>query len=154
MADFIEAKFQYLATFELFEWIPYLTTQHPIHKNLFGVLFSNAILKNAGKKEEDSCRIVVINTFVMSMPIRITQKDVATVFDMLDEGLSDEHAGYPPSMLVPNVNALNLPLHDKLLQLFVSHFFRSVRLKYTMVRQIDYQFMYQVQAGNKINLSP
>ena len=61
MVDFIKAKFQYLATFERFGWMSYLTTQHPIHENLFRVLFSNATLENAGEEEEDLCHIVAIN---------------------------------------------------------------------------------------------
>ena len=69
MANFVEAKFQYLVTFEQFGWMPFLTTQYPVHKNLLRVLFSNAILENMGEKEEDSCHIVAINTFVMGRPI-------------------------------------------------------------------------------------
>ena len=138
MVDFVEAKFQYLATFEQFEWMPYLITQHLVHENLFMVFFYNATLENAGEEKEDSCRIVAINTFVMGRPIWITQEDVATTFDMPNKGLNDEHTGYPPSMLIPNDNALDLLLHDRLLHLFMSHFFRPIGSKHTTVHQIDY----------------
>ena len=85
--------------------MPYLTTRYPLHENLLKVLFSNATLENMGEEEEDSCRIVAINTFVIGWPIRITQEDVATAFDMPDKGLSDEHTGYLPSMLIPHDNS-------------------------------------------------
>ena len=81
---------------------------------------------------------MAINTFVMGKPIRITQKDVATAFDMPDEGLSDEHVGYLPSMLILDDNATDLPLHDRLMDLFVSHFFQPIGSKHTTVCQIDY----------------
>ena len=71
---------------------------------------------------------------------------------MPDEALSDEHVVYPPSMLIPNDNASDLPLHDRLLHLFVSHFFRPIGLKHTTVHPIDYWFMHQVQVDNMINL--
>ena len=104
MADFVEAKFKYLATFEEFGWMPYLTVQHSIHENLIHVFFSNATLEDAGEKNEDLCRIMAINTFVMGVPIWVTQGNVATTFDMSDEGLSDEHVSYPSTMLIPNDN--------------------------------------------------
>ena len=72
MADFIEAKFQYLVTFEQFGWMPYLTTQYPVHENLLRVFFSNAILENASEEEEDTCRIVAINTFIIDRSIWIS----------------------------------------------------------------------------------
>ena len=109
-------------TFEAFGWMSYLTTQHPIHENLFWVFFSNATLKEACEEDEDQCRIVAINTFMMGVPIRVTQKDVAAAFDMPDKGLSDEYVGYLSTMLIPNYNALNLPLYERLLHLFISHF--------------------------------
>ena len=65
MVDFVEAKFQYLETFERFGWMPYMTSQHPIHENLLRVFFFNATLENVGEGKEDSCHIVAINTFVM-----------------------------------------------------------------------------------------
>ena len=84
MANFVEAKFQYLVTFERFGWMSYLTTQFPVHENLLKVLFSNAILENESEEEEDLCRMMEINTFVMGRPIWITQEDVAITFDMPD----------------------------------------------------------------------
>ena len=44
----------------------------------------------------------------MGVPIRITQEDVATAFDMPDSGRNDEQERFPVSMLVPNDNALDL----------------------------------------------
>ena len=87
---------------------------------------------------------MVINTYVMGVPIWVTQKNVATSFDMSDEGLSDKHASYPTIMLIPNDNALNLPLHKRFLHLFVSHFFRTIGLKHITIRLIDYWLMHQV----------
>ena len=55
-------------------------------------------------------------------------------------------------MLIPNDNAPNLSLHDRLLHLFVWHFFQPIGSKHTTICQIDYEFMHQVQAGNKVNL--
>ena len=66
MADFVEAKFKCLDRFEEFRWMSYLTTQYLVHENLLCVFFSNATLDNA---DEDPCRIVAINTFVMGVPI-------------------------------------------------------------------------------------
>ena len=100
MADFVEAKFKYLATFEEFEWRLYLTVQHPIHKNLVWVFFSNAILENAGEGDDNPCRNVAINTFVMGVSIRVTQDNVATTFGMPNKGLSDKHSSYPSTMLI------------------------------------------------------
>ena len=77
MTDFVKAKFKYLATFEQFRWMPYLTTKHPIHENLIWVFISNATLEQVSELDEDPCRIVAINAFVMGRPIRITQGDVA-----------------------------------------------------------------------------
>ena len=37
MANFFEAKFKYLGTFEEFGWMPYLTVQYPVHENLIHV---------------------------------------------------------------------------------------------------------------------
>ena len=96
--------------------MPYLTIQHSVHENLIQI-------EEVGEKDEDPCCIVVINTFVMGAPIRVTQEEVATTFDMSGEGLSDEHASYPLTMLIPNDNALDLQLNDRLLHLFISHFF-------------------------------
>ena len=56
------------------------------------------------------------------VPIQVTQGDMAMAFSMSDEGLSDEHANYPATMLIPNDTALGLPLHERLLHLFVSLF--------------------------------
>ena len=72
MANFVEAKFQYLDRFEEFGWMSYLTTQYPIHANFLCVFFSNDTLEDADEEDEDSCHIVAINTFVMGVPIRIT----------------------------------------------------------------------------------
>ena len=72
MADFFAATFKYLATFERFGWMAYLTTQHPVHENLIWVFFSNATSKEVGEKDEDPCCIVAINTFVMGVPIQVT----------------------------------------------------------------------------------
>ena len=66
---------------------------------------------------------MAINTFVMAMPIWVTQGDVATAFDMLDSGHNDEHEGFSMSMLILNDNALDLSLHDRFMHLFISHFF-------------------------------
>ena len=73
--------------------------------------------------DEDLCRIVVINIFVIGVPIWVIQGVVAKTFVMLDNGLGDEHAGFPQSMLIPNDNAPDLPLHERLLHLFIFHFF-------------------------------
>ena len=73
MVNFVGAKFKYLANFEEFGWMPHLTIQHPIHENLIRVFFSNSTLEEAGEKDEDLCHIVAINTFVMGVPIQVTQ---------------------------------------------------------------------------------
>ena len=86
----------------------YLTTQYPVHENHIRVFFSNASLKQAGEHDEDPCRIVSINTYVMGVPIWVTQKNVATAFDMPDSSHNDEYEGFPMSMLIPNNNALDL----------------------------------------------
>ena len=93
MADFEKAKFKYFARFDEFKWIPYLTTQYPIHENLIQILFSNFALASAAEGDKDLYRIVAINTFIMGMPIRITQRDVVETFGMLDSDYSDEHEG-------------------------------------------------------------
>ena len=71
---------------------------------------------------------------------------------MLDSGLVDEHARFTQSMLITNGNAPDLPLHERFLHLFISHFFQPIGLKHTTMRHIDYWFMHHVQAINKINL--
>ena len=96
MANFVEASFKCLVTFERFRWIPYLTVQHPFHENLIRVFFSNATLEDVGEEDEDSCCIVAINTFVMGVPIQVTQGDVAMAFDMPNEGLNGEHVSFLP----------------------------------------------------------
>ena len=63
MADFVKAKFKYLAHFKQFGWMSYLTTQYPVHENLLRVFFSNVTLENADKHDEDLCHIVAIKTF-------------------------------------------------------------------------------------------
>ena len=55
-----------------------------------------------------------------------------------DKGLSDEHEGFPISIMIPNDNALDLPFHERALHLFISHFFRPTRSKHTTVRHTDY----------------
>ena len=69
----------------------------------------------------------------MGVLIRVTQEEVATTFDMSDEGLNDEHASYPFTMLIPNDNAPDLQLHDRLLHLFISHFFQPIGSKHTTI---------------------
>ena len=69
MEDFVEAKFKYLARFEQFRWMSYLTTQYLVHENLLQVFFSNATIKSTNEQDEDLCRIVTINTFMMGVPI-------------------------------------------------------------------------------------
>ena len=91
MADFVEAKFAYLARFEEFKWMSYLTTQYTIHENLIRVFFSNAFLEQAGELDEDTCHIVAINTNVIGVPIRVIQEDIAIAFDMPDSSRSDDH---------------------------------------------------------------
>ena len=82
-----------------------------MHENLLRVFSSIATLENANEHDEVPCRIVVINTFVMGMPIRVTQRVVPERFNMSDIGLSDEHEGFPMSMVIPNDNALDLSFH-------------------------------------------
>ena len=61
---------------------------HPVsHKNLLRVFFSNATLENVDEEDENLCRIVAINTFVMGVPIRVTQGVVVKTFNMPDKGL-------------------------------------------------------------------
>ena len=134
MVDFVEAKFKYLATFEEFGWMPYLIVQDLVHENLVQQFFSNATLENTDEEDEDLCRIVATNTFLMGVPIQVTQDSVATAFDMLDEGFSDEYTSYPTTMLIPDGNAPDLPLRERLLHLFVSHFFRPIGSKHTTIR--------------------
>ena len=69
MVDFVEAKFKYWSRFKEFGWMPYLTTQYPVHKNLLWVFFSNATLESANEHDENLCHIITINTFVMDLPI-------------------------------------------------------------------------------------
>ena len=69
MVDFVEAKFKYLKCFENFGWMSYLTTQYHVHDNLLHVFFSNTTLDNVDEKDEDSCRMVTINNFIMGVPI-------------------------------------------------------------------------------------
>ena len=52
MANFVEEKFKYLTHLEKFGWMSYLTTQYPVHENLFWVFFSNAALKDVGEEAE------------------------------------------------------------------------------------------------------
>ena len=87
------------------------------------MFFSNAMLEEVSEEDEDPCRIVEINTFMMGRPNRVTEGEVATTFEMSDECFSDEHTSNPPTMIIPNENTLDLPLHERLLHLFVSHFF-------------------------------
>ena len=86
MTDFVEAKFKYLACFEEFKWMLYLTNQYLVHENLIRVLFSNATLEQTGQHDQDPCYIMAINAFVMGVPIRVIKGDVATAFDMTDSG--------------------------------------------------------------------
>ena len=95
----------------------------PVHENLIRVFFSNAILEEVGEKDEDPCCIVVINTFVMGVLIRVTQSDVVITFNIPNRGRSNEHEGFPLRKLIPNDNAPNLPLYERLLHMFISHFF-------------------------------
>ena len=73
MADFEEARFTYLAQFEDFGWIGYLTTQYLVHENVIWVFFSNVELKKAGEDSEDSYRTITINTYILGMAIWGTQ---------------------------------------------------------------------------------
>ena len=77
--------------------------------NLLWVFFSIATLENAYEHEEDLSRIVSINTFVMGVPNQVTQWVVVETFAMPNNGLGDEHAGFPQSMPIPNDNAPDVP---------------------------------------------
>ena len=66
---------------------------------------------------------MAIDTFVMCVPIWVTQGDIATIFDMPDNDRSDEHERFSMSMLIPNDNASDLWLHDRLPHLFIFHVF-------------------------------
>ena len=74
--------------------LSYLTNQYLVHENLIQVFFSNATLEQAGEHDQDPCCIMAINTFVMSVLIRVAQGDMATTFDMPNSGHSDEHEGF------------------------------------------------------------
>ena len=113
--------------------MPYLTNQYPVHENLIRLFFSNATPEQAGEYDEDPCRIVAINTFVIGVPIRVTQEDVAIAFDMSDSDCNDEHEGFPVSMLIPNDNALDLLLHERLYICSYLIFFRLTGSKHTTV---------------------
>ena len=115
-----------------------MTTQYPVHENLLQVFFLKATLEDANRRDEDLCRIVVIHTFVMGVPIWVTQGVVVETFVMLDNDLGDEHVDFPQSMLIPNVNVPDLPFHERVLHLFISHFFRPIGSKHITVCQIDY----------------
>ena len=80
----------------------YLTTQYSMHENLLWVFFSNATLEDADQHDEDLCHIVAMNTFVMGVPIRVTQRVVAETVAMPGNSFGDEHIGFPLSMLIPN----------------------------------------------------
>ena len=130
----------------------YLTTQHPVHENLLRVFFSNTMLESTDEEDEDPCKVVAVNTIVIDVPIQVTQGMMAQTFDMPDSDCSDEHEGFPMSMLIFNDNAPDLPFHERLLHLFISHFFWPIGSKHMIVHQIDYQFMYHIHVDNKINL--
>ena len=85
-----------------------LDYSYPVHENLIWVFFLNPFLEKESEPNEDPCHLVAINTFVMGVPIRVNQGDVATAFDMPDDGRSDKHEGFLMRMLIPNYNALNL----------------------------------------------
>ena len=78
--NFVEAKFKYLLQLEKFGWMPCLTTQYPVHENLLRVFFSKATLKDIDEHNEDLCRIVVINTFLMGVLIQVTQWAMVETF--------------------------------------------------------------------------
>ena len=109
MVDFVEDRFKYFERFEKFR--SYLTTQYLVHKNLLRVFFYNATLENVDEEDEDPCRIVVINTFMMGVPIRVTLGVVVETFNMPDKGLDFEHEGFSLSMMILHDNALDLPFH-------------------------------------------
>ena len=60
----------------------YLTTQYLVHENLLRAFFSNATLEQADEDDKDSCKVVAINTFLIGVPIKVTQGVVAQTFDM------------------------------------------------------------------------
>ena len=93
MVNFVEAKFKYLNRFQEFGWMCCLTTQHSVYENMLRAFFNNATLEDASEEAEDPCEILEINTSVTGVPIRVTQAMVATVFDMPDEDLDNEHDG-------------------------------------------------------------
>ena len=95
---------------------------------------------------------MAINTFVIGVPIRVTQKMVAETFDMPDRGLNYKHEGFPPRVMIPHDNAPYLPFHERVLHLFSYHLFQFIRSKRTTVRHTDNQFLHHLQIENKINL--
>ena len=48
---------------------------------------------------------------------------MATTFGMPDNGLDNEHDGFPLDVLILHNNASDLPFHERVLHLFKSHFF-------------------------------
>ena len=59
-----------------------------------------------------------INTFMMGVLIRVTQKMVLETFDMPNKGLDVK-----PPRVISHDNAPDLPFHEGILHLFISHFF-------------------------------
>ena len=118
--------------------MPYLITRYPVHENLLQIFFSNVVLENTSEESENPYRIMAINTFMMGMPIWITQGVVAQVFGLSDDGVNSEHKGYLSNMIVPNDNTPFLLFHERLLHFFITHFFQSIGLKHTIIRYSDY----------------
>ena len=58
-------------------------------------------MESANEKDADLCRIVAINTFIMGVPIRVTQRVVVETFDMPDSDLTFKHEGLSLNMVIP-----------------------------------------------------
>ena len=116
------------------------------------MFFSNTTLEVAVEGSKDPCWIVAINTLVMGVPIRVTQNMVAETFNMPNEGLDSEREGFSLNMVIPHDNASNLPFHERVFHLLISHFFLPIGSKHTTVRHTDYWFMH-LHVSNRINSS-
>ena len=92
------------------------------------MFFSNVTLEDASEKAKDLCWIVAINTFVMGVPIQVTQKVRDKTFDMLDVGCDCKREGFPPRVMIPHDNASDLPFYEKVLHFVHLSLFLTYRV--------------------------
>ena len=93
-----------------------------------------------------------ITTFVMEKTLVVTKESIARVLGILDVGDCNEEQLFPDTIKTVNNQARYLSFEDRVLHIFISHVLRPFGIKYSIIRDTDYWWLYMLKK-KKTNLT-